>query len=168
MGTAVIDRCAKLHCEGIFVSWSCSSYVVAVAAMHHSPMMLLTVQCSTMTNLAWKLPCRQLQCQQGCSLSPRWKGIAGCLVQNPSFFYVDYNPQPTHNIRRCVCITHYQARERQHNNLREKVKRGKMKVWGKIISFSFKWFAIQMLGFYLDTWWAFVGEIALSVWFSPT
>ncbi len=32
----------------------------------------------------------------------------------------------------------YHARERQHNNVDEKVKGGKMKIQGKIISFSFK------------------------------
>jgi hypothetical protein len=90
--TAMIDRCKNLHRGGIATSRSSSSHFATTAATHHSLMMSLPRRRGAMTNLAWRLPCRQLPCQQGRFSSPCQEGL-------PFFWYVAYvflpRPQPT-------------------------------------------------------------------------
>ncbi len=60
---------------------------------------------------------------------------------------------------RCLC-----GEERQHDNVLEKVKRGKTKVWDEKWALALRDLLCTNARFYLDTWWALLSVIMLSAW----
>jgi hypothetical protein len=77
-----------LHAVGIVSSCPYSVFFDTTTATHHSPIMYQIGGRGTTTHSELRLPSRQLRCRRGCSSSPRWGGIANCLVYYPTYSYV--------------------------------------------------------------------------------